>query len=137
MLWRFTHTCGEEDTTVSAALLHIDVENQSNRDLACYPVTYGVPLGQGVLADGRTVAIELPGGERRAVQARTLERWPDGSAKWLLLDFDLPLAANEKARVALVEADVAPADPIIVEEGDEQIVVRTARLTADRYGRVW
>jgi len=43
-------------------------------------VSQGVPLARGVLADAQHVRIA-----GRPVQAEALNRWPDGSVKWLLL----------------------------------------------------
>src|SRR5262249_38068374 len=52
-----------------------------------WPVRCGLPIPQGELADSAHVAIENAAGEPIATQARTLATWPDGSVKWLALDF--------------------------------------------------
>lgn len=50
------------------------------------PVRVGVPLPRGWCTDPSTLgARALPGGEPLAIQSRVLARWPDRSAKWLLL----------------------------------------------------
>jgi hypothetical protein len=57
-----------------------------------WPASASVPLPRGRLA--APDAVWLAADERRPVpfQARALERWPDGSVRWLLLDFlaDVP-----------------------------------------------
>jgi len=66
------------------------------------PVRLGVPCPWARFFPGEHFALELPGGERRAVQARPLDLWADGSVKWLLTDFSLPLAAGARAQCRLV-----------------------------------
>ena len=51
-----------------------------------YPVTGGIPLARGVLRDPNQVALFF-GDTPIAVQTEALAYWPDGSVKWLLLDF--------------------------------------------------
>ena len=120
-------------------LLQIDYANTSNRDIACYPVTYGVPLAPGRLQDASKLAVRTPAGELLAVQAEPLELHPDGSVKWVLLDFGLPLAANETGRLAVVSgADVEPEAEIASTATATGVSVTTAALTAsfstERFG---
>ena len=52
------------------------------------PVTMGLPLPRGACVDPRTLALVDGGSESAALlQARVLDRWPDGSIRWALLDF--------------------------------------------------
>src|SRR5262249_52581864 len=51
------------------------------------PVTRGVPFPQGILADPAAVTLLDATGQEVPVQAEALSRWPDGSVRWLLLDF--------------------------------------------------
>src|SRR6185503_19757208 len=65
---------------------------------AAEPVTFGVPLPQGLVREptdwaistGSTGSVGPAGsvgdGAWRAVQARVLDRWIDGSARWVLVD---------------------------------------------------
>src|SRR5256885_14095919 len=48
------------------------------------PVRLGIPLPKGVCRDERAIGLDGPWGPM-ALQARTLDRWPDGSARWVLL----------------------------------------------------
>ena len=52
-----------------------------------YPVRSGVPFAQGMLPAGQPVALRDPGGAIVPLQTTVLSRWPDGSTRWLLLDF--------------------------------------------------
>src|SRR5262245_18012064 len=51
------------------------------------PVTRGVPFPQGILADPAAVTLLDATGQEVPVQTEALSRWPDGSVRWLLLDF--------------------------------------------------
>mgnify|MGYP005839769259 FL=1 len=61
----------------------------SERLEAAEPVRFGVPLPAGKL---RSPAAQLisPGGNEAAAQTRVTARWPDGSARWVLIDAVLP-----------------------------------------------
>lgn len=60
------------------------------------PVTTGVPFPKGALGSGDHVRL-LAANAEVPLQTRVLQRWPDGSVKWLLLDFSstTPFAALE------------------------------------------
>src|SRR5205807_5756165 len=51
-----------------------------------WPVTASVPFPRGRLR-GADVWVAAPAGDATLTQARALERWPDGSTRWLLVDF--------------------------------------------------
>lgn len=111
-------------------LLTINYANTSNRAIAAFPVTYGVPLPEGALREAAGLAVRLADGSLRPVQAKALETWFDGSIKWLLLDFSLPVAANEKGSVALVRADAGAPNQLSVRETAEAVTVTTPALEA-------
>ena len=65
-----------------------------------WPAAASVPLPRGRLRDpGLWVA--APGGRETAAQARVLERWPDGSIRWLRVDFLADVAAGGQATYTL------------------------------------
>ena len=116
---------------MSSSLLCINYCNTSNRFIASYPISYGVPLAKGVLPPDANVAIRLKNGEHRTVQSRTLETHADGSTKWLLLDFEIPLDANEKGALILEKSEIASNDfGLKVEETADTIDVFTPQLKA-------
>src|SRR5262245_17039759 len=51
------------------------------------PVTVGLPLRRGALLDPGKVELRDGGGRAVACQSHAPVRWPDGSVRWLLLDF--------------------------------------------------
>ena len=72
------------------------------------PVTFGVPLPRGLVTDSRW-SLVANGGERSSVQARALQRWPDGSVKWLLVDAAVTADLSADCQLALEADDNAPA----------------------------
>lgn len=63
-----------------------------------WPVSGGVPFAEGVLRLTERVRLVDSAGKERPVQVETLCTWPDGSVKWLLVEFaaDLPRDVLEK-----------------------------------------
>ncbi|MFH1563684.1 MAG: T9SS type A sorting domain-containing protein [Nitrospirota bacterium] len=55
------------------------------------PVTSGIPFPKGMLSSDQNVSIQdIP------AQFQTLSKWPDGSVKWLLVDFQSNVGANKE-----------------------------------------
>lgn len=54
---------------------------------ATLPVTTGVPFPMGRIGSENRLRLVDAGGKEVPLQAQTLLRWPDGSLKWVLLDF--------------------------------------------------
>ncbi len=55
-----------------------------------WPLTRGVPLPEGAVVNGDELALVDNEGQSVHQQLRPLSRWPDGSLKWVLLDFQGP-----------------------------------------------
>ncbi len=66
------------------------------------PVACGVPWPRGVLHDLESLHLSDEQGRRLPLQARALDRWPDGSVRWSLLDWqaDVRGAAAYRLTVA-------------------------------------
>lgn len=91
----------------------------------------GVPLARGTCSAATEIALMDSLGAPRAVEGRALDRWPDGSVRWLLLDFFAdhdgdedparyelrcgiePMAAPEERGIAVAVAE----DSVVVETG--------------------
>ena len=71
----------------------LTVEEPSGVQRIAWPVTSGIPLTQGALKDDKLAAL-FDGGQQMPLQTEVLSRWPDGSIRWLLLDFQVDLAAG-------------------------------------------
>ncbi len=68
------------------SILKISVQDRRGNGLR-RPVTGGVPLPQGAAPRGSRFVLHGAAGKAVPLQARVLATWPDGSARWLLLDF--------------------------------------------------
>jgi len=78
---------------------------------AAEPVRFGLPLQRG---EARLPAANLisPDGRRLAAQARITARWPDGSARWALIDAVLPRESpvgDGREWICRIEEDVETA----------------------------
>ncbi len=95
------------------------------------PLQFGLPLPPGFLKDAARLAID-DGGPRRA-QFDTLSRYPDGSIRWVLVQFMTTLKAGERKQVglALDTVDTVPASPLRVIEKRDMIRIDTGRLSFD------
>jgi len=81
--------------------------NRVHRRFPAQPISIGVPWPLGGLADEAAISLRDTGGAPLPVAATVLNRWPDGSIQWTLLDFAADLAAGEEQRLTVV-ADGAP-----------------------------
>ncbi len=100
---------GDSETGSSISQMSISVRNiggvQSLR-----PVTGGMPLAEGVAPDDVHFTLHDEGGRALPLQTSVLSRWKDGSARWVLLDFQAAPPANATARFKLAWGE----DPTIV-----------------------
>ncbi|MFH1921302.1 MAG: hypothetical protein ABIP48_15665, partial [Planctomycetota bacterium] len=79
-----------------AADVTLTVEEPSGVGREAWPVTSGIPLAEGELKDPQAVALLDDGGRRRPLQTEALARWPDGSVRWLLVDFQVDLEPSRQ-----------------------------------------
>lgn len=120
--------------TVTAAEIPLTVTEPTGIARRNDVVTTGVPLPRQALMDTRS--IRLVDGEGKDVPADThiTARWDDGSAMWVMLDFQTSLDANQTLNYRLLYGPEvktqAPAGGIAVTESPESITVNTGALTA-------
>lgn len=74
------------------------------------PLTVGLAVPRGLWRDADGVHIRDAAGHGRPVQTAVLERWSDGSARWLLFDFQAAVDAPVPLDVTVAAAP-APAHP--------------------------
>ena len=79
-------------------------------------VTVGVPVSRGAIAAEAPVAIRGPHNQVQTCQSKVLKQWPDGSVKWLLVDFAASTGAGTSAEYEVVPGvEPPPAQtPVIV-----------------------
>jgi hypothetical protein len=92
--------------------LPLAVEEASGLARQQWPVRVGVPFAQGVLTPTRAITLTAPDGAPAHVQTRVMGTWPDGSAKWLLVDFHADVPARSHVFYTLRTSDTpASASP--------------------------
>ena len=75
----------------SAATLPVSVQNPAGIPLEAEPVTTGVPFPESALASAANVRLLDEAGEELPLQVTVTGSYPDGSVRWLLLDFQVDL----------------------------------------------
>src|SRR5688572_11360651 len=100
------------------------------------PVTFGVPLPAGAVHDESDWSITDASNITTPVQVRPLDRWPDGSVRWALIDArvdsdgsgDTPLQINcGDGTAPMLPALVVTERPgaVVVDTGAARFVIRT------------
>lgn len=95
---------------------------------ACVPMRGGVPFSRGMLRSAESVQMRTPNGSAVPFDAEAIAFWPDGSIRWLRLDFVAPADTNQ---LTLYYGDVSrtPPDQILrVDEDDEAFRIDTGVL---------
>ncbi|MBI4680234.1 MAG: hypothetical protein HY753_03225 [Nitrospirae bacterium] len=67
--------------------IQLTISETSGIDSFQEPVTVGVPFPEGVLSSSDGTALFKDEGDCIPLQTSIVSNWPDGSVKWLLLDF--------------------------------------------------
>ncbi|MCE5239208.1 hypothetical protein LLH23_12055 [bacterium] len=122
------------------------------------PVRGGVPLAEGAAPAGAVFALTDAAGAPLPLQTEVLATWPDGSAKWVLLDFiaapppggavdytlrwDGAPAAAPDASVAAAEGMLRVGDAAAVSTGGDSLLtvgdgLATDLLVEDEHGVTW
>ncbi len=109
----------------------VEVKDHGNVDREAFPVSGAIPFPRAALrdADLARLALARPTGEEVPVQYRVNGRWPDGSVRWLHLDF----ASTQKAGASAVYALKPLASdrlrrPDLARKTDAGVGVDTGRL---------
>ena len=97
------------------------------------PISIGVAFPRGVIQRGERWALLAPGGRPTTVQTTTLDRWDDGSVRWLLVDFQAEVLPGDDAIYLLVPRAAVPAPvlPMSIEQGGESFTIRTGAADFD------
>jgi prenyltransferase beta subunit len=93
------------------------------------PLQAGVPFPEGMITRPQTLRLQDSLNRELPLQTRVLAYWPDGSARWLLLDTVLDLPNVGKARILLADGE-APRDdnPLVATEDDTTIRLASGGL---------
>jgi exo-rhamnogalacturonan lyase-like protein len=96
------------------------------------PVTFGVPVPKSSATESEGWTLVDSDNTRRAVQTRVLDRWADGSVRWLLVDAQIDIR-SEGAQLFLEpiadDAVAATAPRVTVSEVGDTVIVDTGTAT--------
>lgn len=110
----------------------LSVREPSGVVRSAWPVTSGVPLPRGAVRKPDQVALFTSEHHSIPLQTEVLSRWPDGSIRWLLLDFLIDLQAGQTRRLRIrygssVRRAAVP-NPIGLQRSAERWELRTGPL---------
>src|SRR5438874_10242557 len=72
------------------------------------PVTCGIPWPKGMLHDPNYLVLRDEKGESIPLQTRILDRWPDRSVRWLLLDLQATVNGDTRYRLSMANVPSLP-----------------------------
>ena len=94
------------------------------------PVTCGIPWPEGRLGDTSHLRLSDERGRIVPLQSRCLNRWPDGSIRWILLDWRAEVGTSTAYRLSVPSAGESPPTGPSISTGPRPgggIVVDTSR----------
>ncbi|MHB0936249.1 MAG: RIFT barrel domain-containing protein [Armatimonadota bacterium] len=104
----------------------IALSNRMHLPLAAQPIRQGVPWPQGAVpAEAKLSALDEDG-RTLPCASRVLNRWPDGSVQWSLVDLAVDLPPTGKRTITIDSEAAATADvinPVIAREADGRITL--------------
>jgi len=110
-------------------VLTLDVKEPSGLVRSHWPVSAGVPFPPAAVPEASHLSLADEQGRPAALQARVLSRWPDGSVRWALLDWQVDLTAQQQRRFRLGSGGPAPpGGGVKVTERSDRIEVDTGPL---------
>jgi hypothetical protein len=116
------------ETAVNSQVdLHVEAGGPPAQRLG-EPVTCGIPWPRGALRDVGRVRLLDAQGNAVPVQARVLDRWPDQSVCWVLLDWQAHVPQSPRYQLRLSREGEAPAAPplaVSVREHSSGLTVET------------
>ena len=118
--------------TADLERLSLTVRNPSGAARRGSPVRSGVPFPQGVLGSSWAMRLRDSFDSMVPLQTRTLGRWPDGTVKWAVLDFQADVPASSEAEYTLEYGMAAGRgafdSPLWFFESEDEVTVNTGRL---------
>lgn len=72
-----------------------------------FPITGGIPLARGTVTEASDLGLVDDRGVPVPLQTQATSRWPDGSVRWVLLDFPVDLVALQTREYRLATGHVS------------------------------
>lgn len=113
--------------TLAPAVLALEATQPAQRTRE--PVTHGLPCPRGWLHDANQLELLDDTGAPVPLQTRVLDRWPDGSVRWVLLDWQATVAGAASYALGVREGVGPEARPptLRVSESAGRVDVDTGR----------
>ncbi len=117
----------------------IRLKNESLAELDNYLITRGVPMPVGKVEDASSVAVYDREGNILPSEGKALQRRPDGSIEWLLMDILVSLAPQEEISVFAVPVRgecAGVSNQVEIHENGSEITLRNglSEVTVSRDG---
>ncbi len=109
----------------------LSVREHGSVDRPDWPVTSGVPLPRGVAREVGDLLLKSAGGAGVPCQMNPVVRWPDGSLKWVELNFQANVPAGGELKYSLgkgAPAAVPAALKLKVTDGADAVVIDTGAI---------
>jgi len=117
-----------------ASAIELRIQERSGIDRLEEPVTCGVPLAQGWASSVEELVLKIEG-QAVPCEFRPVSHWPDGSLRWVHLDFQASVAAGASLALSLEKGTPAPIDSKLdVQEGQDKITVSTGKVRVEILG---
>ncbi|MHC4641184.1 MAG: hypothetical protein ACYS32_06020 [Planctomycetota bacterium] len=108
----------------------VNVEEPAGIARKAEPVSGGIALPAGMFKTGQVILALFDGDKSIPIQVSELVVGPKGFVRWVLLDFQLDLGANETKTLLLKTGEPAvPTRPLKVTESANLVSVDTGRVT--------
>jgi len=124
MVWGRDSTMKSMIETVSPPPCVLEPRGGSGSPRRGEPATVGVPFPRAFCTDITTLAVRDRTGGNVPHQAEVLDRWPDGSLRWVLFDVCVDSDGSYRIERSSQRADVVP-DPLRVEQDPTGFEVHT------------
>jgi len=112
-------------------LVVLSVEERAGITRRKEPVTVGIPLPKGAVVDPSHLGLLDASEQSVVLQTQLLAKWPDGSVKWVLLDFQADVDGHHTAAYSLHRvprrAAVGAQARMTVQTSPDCITVETGR----------
>ncbi len=114
-------------TVRSEGINYVDISVKEKAGLQLLrPVTGGIPLAEGAVPQGSRFILSGKNNKPVPCQSEILARWSDGSARWVLIDFqaDPPANGTENFRLQWSQdaKEAFPARPVITKKGARLLI---------------
>jgi hypothetical protein len=116
---------------MSGTMKKILIQETGNSARSGEIVRVSIPCARGDFKADQLLSVCNQDRQVQLCQSRVLKQWPDGSIKWLLIDFAASVSAGGTAEFFLTSADNVPTrvSPVNLKQGDGSWQVDTGNAT--------